>query len=49
MAGFLGKIGPADVHKQIRMPNKEMWANVEMPDGLLEDLLFWNDLYDYDG
>lgn len=46
MAGFFGWKRARDVHVGIRMPKRENFARVDLEEEVLEDILFWNDLYD---
>lgn len=46
MAGFFGWKTAADVHVQIRTPKRENFASLNLPEERLNDILFWNDLYD---
>lgn len=46
MAGFFGWKTAADVHVQIRTPKRENFASLKLPEERLNDILFWNDLYD---
>ncbi|KAI9827202.1 MAG: hypothetical protein M1832_005339 [Thelocarpon impressellum] len=50
MAGWFGREGPAEVHHQIRMPDRGTYAHApKMTEERLADLLYWNDLYDFRG
>ncbi|KAF2759057.1 hypothetical protein EJ05DRAFT_499482 [Pseudovirgaria hyperparasitica] len=46
MAGFFGWKTAASVHTQIRTPKRENFAAINLPEEMLSDILFWNDLYD---
>jgi aminoglycoside phosphotransferase len=46
MAGFFGWKTAASVHAQIRTPKRENFASLNLPEEVLNDILFWNDLYD---
>ncbi|KAF1852168.1 uncharacterized protein K460DRAFT_299988 [Cucurbitaria berberidis CBS 394.84] len=46
MAGFFGWKTAANVHAQIRTPKRENFASLNLPEDMLNDMLFWNDLYD---
>lgn len=46
MAGFFGWKTAAQVHVKIRTPKRENFAALDLPDEFLEDMLFWNDLYE---
>ncbi|KAF1837236.1 hypothetical protein BDW02DRAFT_519448 [Decorospora gaudefroyi] len=49
MAGFFGWETAAKVHAQIRTPQRENFASLHLPEEMLADILFWDDLYDVDG
>lgn len=49
MAGFLGWKTAAKVHARIRTPKRENFAALNLPEEILEDVLFWNDLYEMAG
>lgn len=46
MAGFFGWNTAEDVHVRIRTPKRENFASLNLPEERLNDILFWNDLYD---
>jgi aminoglycoside phosphotransferase (APT) family kinase protein len=46
MAGFFGWETAAKVHMQIRTPKRENFASLDLLEERLDDILFWNDLYD---
>jgi aminoglycoside phosphotransferase len=46
MAGFFGWKTAASVHVQIRTPKRENYAALNLSQELLDDILFWNDLYE---
>ncbi|KAF3001382.1 hypothetical protein E8E13_006835 [Curvularia kusanoi] len=46
MAGFFGWKTAAKVHARIRTPKRENFAALNLPGEMLEDILFWNDLYE---
>lgn len=46
MAGFFGWKTAASVHVRIRTPKRENFAALNLPEEMLHDILFWNDLYD---
>ncbi|XXH04198.1 hypothetical protein Hte_010612 [Hypoxylon texense] len=46
MAGFFGWKTAASVHVRIRSPRRENYASLNLPEGRLNDILFWDDLYD---
>jgi aminoglycoside phosphotransferase len=45
MAGFFGWKMAAKVHLGIRTPKRENFAALDLPEDLLDDILFWNGLY----
>lgn len=45
MAGFFGWKTAGEVHLQIRTPKRENFAALDLPEDMLQDILFWNDLY----
>ncbi|KAI1913848.1 hypothetical protein LOZ12_002069 [Ophidiomyces ophidiicola] len=49
MAGYFGWQRAADVHVSIRMPKRENFAQLDLEEDFLQDILFWNDLYAIDG
>jgi tRNA A-37 threonylcarbamoyl transferase component Bud32 len=46
MAGFFGWKTAREVHLRIRTPQREHFANANLSDERLQDMMFWNDLYD---
>ena len=46
MAGWFGRKTAAHVHVQIRTPKRENFAHLDLAEDFLEDILFWNDLYE---
>ena len=46
MAGFFGWQTAAKVHFKIRTPQRESFASLDLPEEMLRDILFWNDLYE---
>lgn len=46
MAGYFGWETAGEVHVKIRTPRRESYAALDLEDELLNDILFWNDLYD---
>lgn len=46
MAGWFRRKIAADVHVQIRTPKRENFAHLDLAEDFLEDILFWNDLYE---
>ncbi|KAJ3565087.1 hypothetical protein NPX13_g7621 [Xylaria arbuscula] len=47
MAGYFGLKTAAEVHVKIRTPRRESFAALNLPEDVLEDILFWNDLYEF--
>lgn len=47
MAGFFGWKTAGEVHVKIRGPKRENFAQLNLPEEQLSDILFWNDLYCY--
>jgi len=45
MAGYIGWDTAAKVHVQIRTPKRENFAALDLPEELLADILYWNNLY----
>ncbi|KAI9735698.1 MAG: hypothetical protein M1818_006306 [Claussenomyces sp. TS43310] len=45
MAGFFGWKAAADVHVQILMLKRSNFAALNLPEELLDNILYWNDLY----
>ncbi|KAF9888345.1 hypothetical protein FE257_008778 [Aspergillus nanangensis] len=48
MAGFLGWKTAGEVHRRIRTPQREHFVNASLSEESLQDIMFWNDLYDND-
>lgn len=46
MAGFFGWKTAGEVHRRIRTPQREHFANVDLSEARLREIMFWNDLYD---
>ncbi|KAI1466425.1 uncharacterized protein F4812DRAFT_460697 [Daldinia caldariorum] len=46
MAGYFGWKTAADIHVRIRTPKRENFTSLNLPEDVLHDILFWNDLYD---
>ncbi|KAK3690232.1 hypothetical protein B0T22DRAFT_491514 [Podospora appendiculata] len=46
MAGFFGWKTAGEVHRRIRTPQREHFANANLSEERLQDIMFWNDLYD---
>ncbi|KAF9775856.1 hypothetical protein IL306_006016 [Fusarium sp. DS 682] len=46
MAGFFGWNKAGQVHRRIRSPQREHFVNANLSEERLEDIMFWNDLYD---
>lgn len=45
MAGWFGWDLAREVHLRIRSPSKESYAHLNLPQDFLDDIYFWNDLY----
>ncbi|XXG97043.1 hypothetical protein Hte_003337 [Hypoxylon texense] len=48
MAGFFGWKRAGQVHRRIRTPQREHFADAGISENMLSYLLWWNDLYDYE-
>ncbi|KAI9883077.1 MAG: hypothetical protein M1823_005169 [Watsoniomyces obsoletus] len=48
MAGFFGWEIAKKVHAEIRSPKEESYAHLHLPQDFLDDLFYWNDLYEID-
>jgi hypothetical protein len=48
MAGYFGWTRAEEDHVQIRSPNRETYANLNLDPKFLNDILFWSDLYETD-
>ncbi|KAJ5113957.1 hypothetical protein N7456_002491 [Penicillium angulare] len=46
MAGFLGWKTAAEIHRRIRTPQRESFLNANLSEEVLQDMMYWNDLYD---
>ncbi|KAJ5712080.1 hypothetical protein N7488_006236 [Penicillium malachiteum] len=46
MAGFLGWKTAGEVHRRIGTPQREHFTNVNLSEKRIQDMMFWNDLYD---
>lgn len=46
MAGFFGWKTAGEVHRRIRTPQREHFAKVNLSETRLQEIMFWNDLYD---
>ncbi len=46
MAGFFGWKTAGEVHRKIRTPQREHFANAALSEEKLRDIMWWNDLYD---
>ncbi|KPM40300.1 hypothetical protein AK830_g6274 [Neonectria ditissima] len=47
MAGFFGLKRAGQVHVDIRTPKRENFSALSLPEEFLQDILFWNDLYEF--
>ncbi|KAJ5734492.1 hypothetical protein N7493_003278 [Penicillium malachiteum] len=48
MAGFLGWKTVGEIHRRIRTPQREHFVKANLSEAQLQDMMFWNDLYDED-
>ena len=46
MAGFFGWKTAGEIHRSIRSPHRENFANANLTEEELQDIMFWNDLYE---
>ena len=46
MAGFFGWKTAGEIHRRIRTPQREHFVNASLSEEKLQDIMFWNDLYD---
>lgn len=46
MAGFFGWKTAGEVHRRIRTPQRPHFAGANLNEGMLQEIVFWNDLYD---
>ncbi|KAE8353702.1 kinase-like domain-containing protein [Aspergillus coremiiformis] len=46
MAGFFGWKTAGEIHRRIRTPQREHFVNANLTEKQLQDMMFWNDLYD---
>jgi RIO-like serine/threonine protein kinase len=46
MAGFFGWKIAGEVHRRIRTPQRVHFANVNLSEARLQEIMLWNDLYD---
>lgn len=46
MAGFFGWKTAGEVHRRIRTPQREHFVNANLREEQLQDMMFWNDLYE---
>jgi hypothetical protein len=46
MAGFFGWNTAGEVHRRIRAPQREHFVNANLTEERLQEIMFWNDLYD---
>jgi hypothetical protein len=45
MAGYLGWKTVGEIHRRIRTPQGEHFANVKLTEERLREIMWWNDLY----
>ncbi|KAJ5725079.1 uncharacterized protein N7483_006436 [Penicillium malachiteum] len=46
MAGFFGWKTAGEIHRRIRNPQREHFVNANLSEKRLQDIMFWNNLYD---
>lgn len=46
MAGYFGWKTAGEVHRRIRTPQREHFVNTNLTEDELQDIMYWNDLYD---
>jgi len=46
MAGFFGRKTADEIHRRIRTPQREHFVNANLSEETLQDIMWWNDLYD---
>ncbi|KAG6094053.1 hypothetical protein E4U31_004632 [Claviceps sp. LM219 group G6] len=46
MAGFFGWKTAGEVHRKMRSPQREYFVNANISEEKLQDMMFWNDLYE---
>ncbi|KAI0482159.1 kinase-like domain-containing protein [Xylariaceae sp. FL0804] len=46
MAGFFGWKTAGEVHRRIRTPQRAHFVKANLSEGRLQEIMFWNDLYD---
>ncbi|KFY35567.1 hypothetical protein V494_05801 [Pseudogymnoascus sp. VKM F-4513 (FW-928)] len=46
MAGFFGWQGAGAVHRRIRTPQREHFVNANLSEAMIQEIMYWNDLYD---
>ncbi|KAI1498124.1 kinase-like domain-containing protein [Biscogniauxia marginata] len=46
MAGFFGWKTAGEIHRRIRTPQREHFVNANLTEERLQDIMWWNDLYD---
>ena len=44
MAGFFGWKTAAEIHRRVRTPQREHFANARLSDEMLQEIMWWNDL-----
>jgi len=45
MAGYFGWKAAGEVHAKIRTPQRQSFSHLDLPEEVLDDVLFWTDLY----
>ena len=46
MAGFIGWKVAGEIHRRVRTPQREHFADAGLSEKQLRDIMWWNDLYD---
>jgi hypothetical protein len=46
MTGFFGWKTAGEIHRRVRTPQREHFANASLRDEMLQEIMWWNDLYD---
>lgn len=46
MAGFFGWKTTGEIHRRVRTPQREHFANAHVSEEVLQDIMWWGDLYD---
>jgi hypothetical protein len=46
MTGFFGWKTAGEIHRRVRTPQREHFANASLRDEMLQEIMWWNDLDD---